>query len=144
MSVAGAGAHAGSIQSLLFTTVRINSPATVTVPSGATVVADVLNLSNPAQSIIPILIRCADGQSFTADLSTGQNYGQNRRMKSGANYIDYEVFADAAFTAAWSPKTLIGAGLAVDVTVPLYIHVPAQPSAPPGLYSDTLSISIRY
>ncbi len=104
-----------------------------------------------------IIVRCIKGVAgITIDLGVGaNNRGGQRRMVNSAKpdtFLDYEVFQDTGRSQVWgrgdngpvrSGSDLDGTGS--DVSVTMYGRIPpAQTSASPGTYNDTLVSSINF
>lgn len=77
-----------------------------------------------------------------------------RRMQSGANTLNYNLYTDSARTQIWgdgSGSTSIASksfNLGVfgySYSLPVYARVPATPTAVPAtLYSDTITVTITF
>jgi spore coat protein U-like protein len=104
-----------------------------------------------------IIVRCIKGiAGITIDLGGGaNNSGGQRRMVNSAKpdtFLQYEVFQDTGRSLVWgradngsvrSGSDLDGTG--GDVYVTMYGRIPpAQTSASPGTYNDTLVSSINF
>jgi spore coat protein U-like protein len=104
-----------------------------------------------------IIIRCIRGiAGITIDLGNGANNsaGQRRMVNSAKpdTFLNYEVFQDTGRKAVWgrgdngsvrSGSDLDGTG--TDVYVTMYGRIPpAQVSASPGTYNDTLVSAINF
>jgi spore coat protein U-like protein len=94
--------------------------------------------------------------SLTASYSTGfsGNYS-NRYMLSGINRLYYNIYADAAFTRIWGDGTggtqAGTASLSVSNRVrtdssasTIYGRIPAGQDAVPGIYADTITVTVTY
>lgn len=92
--------------------------------------------------------------TYTVKLSTGGagTYGP-RKMQSGANTLDYNLYLDALRLLTWgngsagtsfvSNTQLIGvAGL--NQSYPVYGRVAAQQNVAPAAYSDTITVTLDY
>ncbi|MCX8099880.1 MAG: spore coat U domain-containing protein [Geminicoccaceae bacterium] len=90
---------------------------------------------------------CPTG-TLTFELDNGQNAnGTQRRMRSGSNFLVYEIFRNAGRTLRWgsgseaNAQQLLAAG---NGSVPVYGRIPRNQSVPPGSYSDTITITLRF
>jgi spore coat protein U-like protein len=94
---------------------------------------------------------------FNIALSAGSGGSYaNRRMKSGANWLAYNLYTDASYSTVWgdgsSATQLVSAGVTLDVlglapaqTFHVYGRIPGrQLTTVPGVYSDTLSVTLTY
>lgn len=86
---------------------------------------------------------------------SGGSYA-NRRMKSGSNWLSYNLYTDASYTTVWgdgsSATQLINANVTLDVlglaptqNFVVYGRIPGrQLTTVPGVYSDTISVTLTY
>lgn len=92
--------------------------------------------------------------TYTVKLSTGSSGTYSpRRMQSGANTLNYNLYLDALRALTWgngsggtqfiSNTQLIGA-LGFSATYPVYGRVPAQQNVAPATYSDTIVVTLEY
>jgi spore coat protein U-like protein len=100
-----------------------------------------------------IMVRCPVGTEWRLGLSNGNHpEGTTRRMLSSASgqYVTYELYRDSVHTERWGntvgTDTASGAGEgeSTPITRTIYGRVPAQPTAAPGLYSDTVTVTLTY
>jgi spore coat protein U-like protein len=91
----------------------------------------------------------------TLTLSTGASGSYTPRyMVSGANKLDYNIYATPAYTQiigngtggtyAPSESGTVTAGQLYQVTLPLYGFAPASQNVAPGTYSDTIVATVTY
>lgn len=91
---------------------------------------------------------------ITIALSTGSSGSYAaRRMQSGANSMNYNLYLDAAHSQIWGDGTggsvvdnvtitpVLGTG---QVTVTVYGLVAAAQDVSPGSYSDTITVTVSY
>ncbi|MEJ0036566.1 MAG: spore coat protein U domain-containing protein [Gammaproteobacteria bacterium] len=95
-----------------------------------------------------VRITCTKGTTYTAGLSGGGNSsGGRRRMASGANRLQYDVFRPGNIlwsTTLRAAQTTPAAGNTPE-TFPYEARIyPDQPAAPLGSYSDTLIIDVTF
>jgi spore coat protein U-like protein len=153
-------AHAtGSSSSSVLVTTTV--PAACTISTAAITFSSYdpvsLHASVPDDQAGTITIRCIKGiAGITIDLGGGaNNNGSQRRMINSASpntFLNYEVFQDTGRSLVWgrgdngsvrSGTDLDGTG--TDVYVTMYGRIPpAQTSASPGTYNDTLVSSINF
>jgi spore coat protein U-like protein len=99
-----------------------------------------------------ITVRCPSGTNWRLGLGNGTNAsGTVRRMRDAAsNYINYELYRNAARTQRWgnTPGTDTSNGTGAGETNPLsltvYGRVPSQPGAPAGTYLDIVTVTLTY
>jgi len=76
-----------------------------------------------------------------------------RRMKSGANLLDYNLYRDAARTQIWGTGSGGYAAVEVENTLgllgwtsntPVWGRIAPAPATPPGSYSDTVTVTVEW
>lgn len=95
-----------------------------------------------------ITVTCPSSTSIEVWISSGSGTVSQRTMSSGANQLHYNVYTDAALTTIWGDgaegtswtTTADSAG----TTATVYGHVPNQPAAYPGTYSDSLIVTVSF
>jgi spore coat protein U-like protein len=88
-------------------------------------------------------LKCTPGANAVVTVSLGANVnGAQRRLKSGANFIDYNL-TDAA-NVAWPAGGVAFTGTGSDVSLGLRGVVPTQTAKPAGAYSDQVTITVTY
>jgi spore coat protein U-like protein len=141
---AAAPAWSGSGSGLLTATVRINEPVTVSLPQGTSITIEATDATAVPDQPLAVRVKAAAGQSVTIDFDGGQNFSGSRRLRGSTSYLDYSLYSDAAMTTPWSPQIVLGQGGNVEIAVPIYLKVLAQSGTAPGLYTDTLTVSVSY
>lgn len=94
---------------------------------------------------------------FNIALSAGSGGSYaGRRLKSGGNSLAYNLYTDATYSTIWgdgsSATQLLNSGVTLDVlglspaqNFTIYGRIPArQLTTVPGLYSDTISVTLTY
>ena len=102
-------------------------------------------------------ITCTNGTPYAIGMDNGANAsGPQRRMKSGANYLNYNLYVDTGRTNAWTTSAssttctaangcYLGTGDGLAQPISIYGRVPATVIAPsPGTYTDTVTMTITY
>lgn len=108
-----------------------------------------LNASVDATS--QVHVTCTANSAFDIGLGYGF-YGtgpSDRQMRdTGGNEIAYGLYRDAARSLAWGElgdsAAQPGTGSGTGQSFTVYGRVPAQPTPPPGTYSDTVVVTITY
>ncbi|MEN2671650.1 spore coat U domain-containing protein [Herbaspirillum huttiense] len=107
------------------------------------------NITVTCQATASLLI------AYTVKLSAGSSgaYAQ-RKMLSGANSLNYQVYHDAARTSVWgdgsSSTSFVSDGYLLQVLTPVsrtytvYGRVPGSQNVKAGSYLDTLTVLITY
>jgi spore coat protein U-like protein len=110
----------------------------------------VANASTPLDGTGSVTVACTRGSSATIGLGLGGNAaGSVRRMGGGGNFINYELYQEAARTTVWSNG---GAGLLSPAAAPsvaprnftVYGRVPAAQDVPAGPYNDTVLATVNF
>jgi len=103
-------------------------------------------------------VRCSRGAPFTVAMDAGAGGGDlaQRLMSSGTSRLQYNLYTNAARTAVWGDGTIssavvagIGRGLASTeaITETVLGALPdsaANQQLAPGLYTDTVRITVTY
>jgi spore coat protein U-like protein len=105
----------------------------------------------PLTSTTLLRTTCTPGSTYNVGLDAGTTTGATvnaRKMASGANALNYQLYSDSSRTTIWGNTsgtdtvTGTGTGLPVDHTV--YGAVPANQTVPAGDYQDTITVRIFY
>lgn len=96
-----------------------------------------------------ISVSCPESTSYTIALGPGNGDIDNRHMASGSHELSYNLYTDASRSIIWGDGT--GGSATVSGTADssgtdhtVYGRVPWQPSAVPGVYSDSIVVTISY
>ena len=142
--------------------VRVNVQLTVqndciiTAPNVTFGSAPLVSSFNPVTRTI--LIRCSAGAAYTVGLNDGNNVDSGvRRMRSGSNYLRYEIYKTTASTDRWgsvgiarrsSATADTNAGIYNSTTTQGYTYraaiLPGQSTPPAGNYIDTVQIDVAF
>ena len=109
------------------------------------------NAATPLDSTGTVDVYCTTGTAGTVSLDPGTHVtGSTRRMLSGvANFLNYEIYRDAARSSIWNTVNL-DAGTSASKTVAInggfiaYGRIPAAQDVTMGSYSDTLLVTVNY
>ncbi|BCX17722.1 MAG: hypothetical protein KatS3mg117_1404 [Geminicoccaceae bacterium] len=92
-------------------------------------------------------VNCAPG-NITFELDNGANAnGTQRRMKSGNNFLNYEIYRTSARNSRWGTGQdavqlqLLQGG---NGSVAVYGRIPAGQTVPAGSYSDTVTVTMTF
>jgi len=155
--LAAAGGAAGATAT---TTIMVSA----TVASSCTVSANPLSfgLYQPGQGSMSasttLAVRCTRGAPFSVALNAGTGGGTvaQRLMSMGSSKLQYNLYTTPAHTTVWGDGTLssatvssIGRGLlsAGAITHTVYGQLPDSPAnvdLAPGLYTDTITVTVSY
>lgn len=103
----------------------------------------ITDFSTAANANSMTTLRCTPNAVANVTVSLGNNVnGTQRRLRSGTNYVDYNL-TDSSGTA-WPAAGLSFTGTGADVSLGLRGVVPAQTAQPAGAYSDQVTITVTY
>ncbi|KAB8192930.1 protein U [Lysobacter maris] len=146
------GGNGGGTASFPFT-------ATATVPDNCTIgSATTLDfgtvggaVATDVEQTSTITMTCTQRTAWDVALDDGQNAsGGVRRMRLGASadYLDYELYRDAARTQRWGATpgtdTEVGTGTGSAQALTVHGRVPAPQSVPAGAYGDVITVTVSY
>ncbi|MFY8114754.1 MAG: spore coat U domain-containing protein [Rhabdaerophilum sp.] len=136
---------------------RWNFTMSATVPAKCVVTSATLNFGNPTaltaniDASTNLGIACSTALPYQVQLNGGLSGATNptlRRMTKGAEFVTYGLYRDAARTQPWGAtlgtNTLSGTGTGNTVAVPVYGRVPVQTTPTPGVYNDTVVVTVNY
>ncbi len=143
-----------------------NLTVQVTITAGCSVSGTTLNFgSNNGNNLLAaqitatanLSVTCTTGSPYSVGLDNGLNAsGSQRRMQSSGQFLNYNLFTDAAGLVPWSagstPTTcatltncVLGTGTGTAQTITVYGRIPITASSPaPGSYTDTVTITVTY
>lgn len=105
--------------------------------------------ASPNDNTGGVTITCTSGAGVTIELDDGANYlAPNRRMVSGLNFLNYEIYQDAGRTTRWGSvaaaqnKSATGTGAADTHTA--YGRIPALQNLPAGSFTDTIVAAVNF
>ena len=158
MSVHETAAQAG--------TATANMTVQITITASCTVNATTLDFGSNAGTILvssaitgstTVSVTCTNGSPYSIGMDNGANVsGSQRRMKSGTNFLNYNLFTDAARLNAWTTAASnstcttanscsLGTGTGSAQSVNIYGSVPSTGTAPAaGVYTDTVLMTVTY
>jgi len=95
-------------------------------------------------------VTCSNTTAYTVALDKGANGATIalRKMNAGANFLSYQLYTDAAHTIIFGDGTtgvtVAGTGNGVSQAIPIFGQVPAQAGIVPGVYADTVNVTLTY
>ena len=101
------------------------------------------NAGGATATAIAPTIMCTKGDAITVTNNGGLNYSGTPRMKSGANYLNYNFNSASSMTGAGG-TTNIGGNGAGNLNLGATISAGALDNVPAGAYSDTVALTINY
>lgn len=101
-----------------------------------------------------VVIECNTNITYNIEIDEGQNPdGGAMRMENttiAGQYVVYQLFTDATYGTAWVPNTPIPyassgtSGTPVAVTHHFYGRVAPQAQTNPGIYQDTVQVTVTW
>ena len=149
-------AFAGSATSNFTVTASVSNNCTISSTAIGFGAYDpiVTNASTPLDAAGTVVITCTKGATTTIGLNTGNNAanasGTTRAMKSGTDYLSYEIYQEAARSTVWGNS---GTGLLTPPAAPnknartfsTYGRVPAAQDVPASAtYTDTVTATVNF
>lgn len=109
-------------------------------------------LSQNVDSTATITVTCNGGQGangYKVGLGNGlyPNGSQRRMQEPGVGYINYELYRDPQRSSRWgndSNSNVPGVGNGLPQALTVYGRVPPQTAPGPGLFSDTVIVTVTY
>lgn len=110
------------------------------------------NALNPLDAVGGVSLNCSAGSNVDVRLGQGSfpapgstNANPRRRLGSGADRLDYNLYEDAAYTTVWDnvAKGLKG-GKTFPVVIPVYGRVPEGQNVPIGTYTDSVVATVFF
>jgi spore coat protein U-like protein len=142
-TVAGNQIHMGLV---------IEDQCTISVPTGIDFGTKGIILANDDTSA-DMTIECTKETPYSIGLSAGGNAADavntTRALKSGSNYLDYELYSGSAGGTVWG--NTVGtdtvdsdSATGLDETITIYARVPSHQNQPIGTYGDDVTATIWY
>lgn len=138
-------------------TLAWNFSMAATVPAKCVVTSASMNFGNPSaltaniDASTNLGVACSTSLPYQVQLDGGLSGATNpvlRRMTKGAEFVTYGLYRDAARSQPWGSTlgsdTLSGTGTGLTVSVPVYGRVPPQTTPSPGIYTDTVVVTVQY
>ena len=91
--------------------------------------------------------------SYTIAISTGSGAFTNRKLISGANFLNYNLYTDSARSIVWGDGTgstqMVSDSYLILLTPSTrhytpYGRVPGSQNKPAGTYTDTVTVTVTY
>jgi spore coat protein U-like protein len=149
---APATAFAGTVQTQMGVSATVSANCTITV--GGVDFSAINPQSGTAHTANgSVTVTCTNGApwSIGADAGGGTSATMtNRRMMSGANFINYSLFTDSGYANVWGSGAtgtvqLTGTGTGSAQAYTIYGRVPAgQTTIRAGTYGDTINVTVTY
>ena len=157
--VLGAGLLGAMISTAQAATVTANLGVQITLTAACTVAGGTLNfgtqgvLASNIDNTATLTVTCTNTTPYNVGLDKG-SFGtavNARKMKGGATnteFVNYALYSDTGRTLNWGntvgTDTVTGTGNGSAQTHFVYGRVPSQSSGSPGVYNDTVTITVTY
>jgi spore coat protein U-like protein len=99
----------------------------------------------------PLKVQCTNTTPYTVSLDKGTSSGgtiTQRKLINGSATINYNIYTDSPGGTLWGDGTtgvsLGGTGNGAEQTITIYGRIPAQTTAAPGTYGDTVTVTVTY
>lgn len=137
---------------LLLLTGMLASPAAIACTVSSALLA--FGAINPLDKLerdssADITVTCPSLTMYTVSLSAGSGTYNQRTLRSGSNILNYNLYIDPQRTLIWGDgsgvtRTVQSSADTMGTTHTVYGTVPAQPRAVPGVYSDSIVVTVSY
>lgn len=152
LAVAFAGAYAAQAQTQTTSVAATAEVSTVCSVTSTALTFGELQLAGATDGAASVTATCTNGGPYDVGLNNGLNaVAGQRKLVSGANSLNYDLFSDAARTVRWGDAvgvdTVAGVGNGAAQTLAVYGRIAAgQPvNASNGVdYADTVQVTITY
>jgi len=95
-----------------------------------------------------IVVQCPLNTAWTLSLSPGLHAsGAARHMQNAyGDTITYGLYQDVAHLQPWGLASVsgLGSGMGAPISVPVYGRVPSQKVVGPGVYTDSVTVTLTY
>jgi spore coat protein U-like protein len=97
-----------------------------------------------------LAVTCTLSLPYTISLNGGLANATSpvrRKMLKGSESVEYGLYGNASRTQPWgnsAGQTVSGVGTGLQQALPVYGRVLPQPTPSPGLYSDTVVVTVTY
>jgi spore coat protein U-like protein len=107
--------------------------------------------ASPTAGTTLLRATCTPGTTYNIGLNAGASSGatvNQRRMASGTNSLNYQLYSDSSHTTIWGnttgTDTVTGSGTGLEQPHTVYGRIPATQNVPAGNYADTITVTIFY
>lgn len=149
--VFGSGAaYAATATGTLGVTINITSGCVVDAgPNLLDFGAALATITAPIAASTTFDVTCDNTTAYTVALNGGVSADITaREMRQGGNSVSYQLYTDAArstvFGDGTNGSTVAGTGSGSAQAITVYGTVPPQAGLTPGIYNDTVTITVTY
>jgi spore coat protein U-like protein len=129
----------------------VNNSCTITATGGTLNFGTVTGtIATDVDSFTTLSVNCNSGATYSVGLNDGTHSTTpgERRLQSGANYLDYELYSDSGRSSVWTAANTTGdvdgTGNNAAQSLTVYGRVPGGQSVPAGTYTDTVTATIEF
>jgi spore coat protein U-like protein len=98
--------------------------------------------TTPNDATGALTVRATKGMSYKVYI------GNDRTMTNGSDTLNYEIYSDPGYTAAWGSSFGTGESYTSTSNAPstktLYSRIPAMQAVPAGTYTDTVMLTLEW
>lgn len=143
------GADAVEANAQLDVSVRIVASCRFTVDKASLSFGDVEQDAGSATAQTELGVLCSSRQPYAIGFDYGEHAeGGQRRMSDGSNGVAYQLYADASHRTPLGPvgssDAVRGVGNGGEQTVPVYGKLDVDRNTPPGVYNDTVRLTVTW
>jgi spore coat protein U-like protein len=138
------------------------STASATMSVSATVLATCTVTSTPLafgnysgatlNQTATVGVFCTNGTTYTVALGNGSGTGATAAARlmsgTGGSTLSYSIYSDSARSSVWGSttgtNTVSGTGNGALQSITAYGAIPASQAPSPGIYSDTVTVTLTY
>ncbi len=126
----------------------VSYPASCTVSAGTMNFGNMTDLKAAVESSALLSTTCSAGTPYAITLGDGLNATgpMQRAMSYGGQRLTYDLFQDSSRLTAWggAGNALAATGTGLPQSRNVFGRVPAQTTPPPGVYQDTVVVTVGY
>lgn len=142
-------AIAGEANAQLNVSVRIVASCRFTVDNASLSFGDVQQDAGSATAQTKLGVLCSSKQPYAIGFDYGEHAeGGERHMSDGSNGVAYQLYADASRRMPLGPVGSSGAvrgvGTGDEQMVPVYGKLDVASNTPPGVYNDTVRLTVTW
>lgn len=142
-------AIAGETSGQLHVSVTIVASCQFSVDEATLSFGDVAQDADSANAQTNLGVRCSAKQPYAIGFDYGQHAdGGQRRMSNGSDGVSYQLYADASHRMPLgpigSPGAVRGVGNGDEQMVPVYGKLDVASNTPPGVYNDTVRMTVTW
>jgi spore coat protein U-like protein len=128
-------------------------PTSVSIGVGAPGVGGIVDLGSGTTGTVSLSVTSNTATPVTVLMGQGSNAAPGssdtaplRRMTSGSNYLNYQLYQDAAESIPWGNAAGTGQSLTASgqVNLKLYVGILPGQNPPVGTYSDVVVMTVSY